>query len=955
MNANTQLLYEKNLSLLHKFHPRVWQQLQEDQQPFVGEVFTSPAGKPNLQAKNELGQEIIFHGSPEPDVDSISFLNKVSETDSGVVIITGFGLGYSPMALVQERPLIRKFVFFEPITGIFKQALAHRDLSPLLTDPRVILNIGQPPLEDIESALEPAGKELQMENAHLLHHMPSFSFSPIYETLAKKIYNYANLLNVNGATILKQARNFLNNRFQNFTIFQHHRLLTELQGAFTNIPAILVAAGPSLDKNIEQLKAVQDKALILAVDTALPALLSHGIIPHFVAAIDGDEVVYEKIAACASQSKDINLLCQAHATSKIAKTFPAKKIFWGLTDNRFESWFYESLFDKENQNPEKGAWSVAHFNLSAALNMQANPIIFIGQDLAFTDNKSHAGHTVLTGQNHMEDILTQKKDDVVWVEGWGGSKIPTTRGLYGVKLFFEEMMAQHEEHLFINATEGGAILTGAEHLPLAEALKKYCTVSHGVRDLMVRQIEKCPPPPVDKFTAQAKTMFAKIQQLQKSVQKILTTNKDATKKLEKTAKQPRPIRQYSDLSTALQKSLLTIEKLNRQIEQPHALWVLLSDLTMQGLKESERLKYEISTLENGQYQTWLQKKLQLTSVINNARLDALIFFGNLLEAILNFQNKEKSLLLSISTDDKKSTSKLLELTRLYFSNGYYTLAAPIVDHILAQSPDYSELLFYKGCIASEQREEELCRACFNKALAFSPDLSATIKTFRRQQGDNFIEYAEEYRSADKETFKNLLFKGLAFCPDHPAILKKLGEFAQEELKTIDEVSADNANKLTREWHHALEQYPGIAERLTSQHKASLFHHYGCLNAREQNYDAARQWISQAIALQPDNPEFHASMVSVFFELGDYGAGLTHLKEAVKIDRTYASNWEEIGDSLFQGGQHDDALAAYEQCLIALPDHLVLLKKMGDCYMALEQLEAAEAAYLSFKEKMSLVG
>lgn len=954
MNVSNQLFYEKNLTLLHTFHPRVWQQLQEDESP-IGEVFNSPAGKPNLKAKNELGEEIIFHGSPEPDVDSISFLNKVSETDSGVLIITGFGLGYSPMALVQERPLIRKFVFFEPFVGIFKQALIHRDLSPLLADPRVILNIGQSPLEDIESALNPAGKELQMENAHLLRHMPSFSFSPTYEALAKKIYDYANLLNVTGSTILKQARNFLSNRFQNLTIFQHHSLLDELQGAFADIPAILVAAGPSLDKNIEQLKAVQDKALILAVDTALPALLSHGVIPHFVAAIDGDEVIYEKIADCASLSKDITLLCQAHATPKIAKTFPAKKIFWGLTDNRFESWLYENLFDKKNQNPEKGAWSVAHFNLSAALNMQANPIIFIGQDLAFTDNKSHAGHTVLTGQNHMEDILTKKQDDVVWVEGWGGTKVPTTRGLYGVKLFFEEMMTQHERHLFINATEGGAILTGAQHLPLAEVLKKYCTGSHDVRDTIARQIEKSSPPPLDNLAARARVMLAEIRQLQKTVQKMLETNKEAALKLKKTSKQIRPVRQYSDLSTALQKAILSMEKLNRQIEQPHALWMLLSDLTMPGLKESERLKYEISTLPAGQYQTWLHKQLQLGSVINTARLDALIFFGNLLENFLNFQNNEKKLLLSISTANEEDTNKLLELARLYFKNGYYTLAAPIVDRILAQCPDLSEALFYKGCIASEQREEETCRTCFDKALILSPGLSPTIKEFRRQQGDAFLEYAEEYRLADKETFKNLLFKGLAFCPDHPEILEKLAALAQEELQTIKETSTDRANELARKWHHALQQYPELAEKLTPQHKASFLHHYGCLKAHEQNHTEAGRWISQAIALEPDNPEYHASLVSVLFELGDYETGLTHLKEAVKIDRTYASNWEEIGDSLLQGGQHEDALAAYEQCLMALPDHFVLLKKIGDCYLALEQLEAAEAAYLSFKEKLSLAG
>ena len=54
-----------------------------------------------------------------------------------------------------------------------------------------------------------------------------------------------------------------------------------------NIPAIIVAAGPSLNKNILELKRLKGRAFIIAVDTAIKPLLNAGIIPDMYAVVDG--------------------------------------------------------------------------------------------------------------------------------------------------------------------------------------------------------------------------------------------------------------------------------------------------------------------------------------------------------------------------------------------------------------------------------------------------------------------------------------------------------------------------------------------------------------------------------------------------------------------------------------------------------------------------------------------
>ena len=54
-------------------------------------------------------------------------------------------------------------------------------------------------------------------------------------------------------------------------------------------PGILVAAGPSLNKNIQELKKAKGKAFIVAVDTAIKPLLQEGILPDMFAIVDAEK------------------------------------------------------------------------------------------------------------------------------------------------------------------------------------------------------------------------------------------------------------------------------------------------------------------------------------------------------------------------------------------------------------------------------------------------------------------------------------------------------------------------------------------------------------------------------------------------------------------------------------------------------------------------------------------
>ncbi len=112
-------------------------------------------------------------------------------------------------------------------------------------------------------------------------------------------------------------------------------------------------------------------------------------------------------------------------------------------------------------------------------------------------------------------------------------------------------------------------------------------------------------------------------------------------------------------------------------------------------------------------------------------------------------------------------------------------------------------------------------------------------------------------------------------------------------------------------------------------------------------------MQAALKFTPDNPDLYATAAELFFAMQDFTNGITHLNKAVELDRSYAVLWENMGDHLHQTGEINDAIAAYEQGFIAIPENINLLKKIGDCYLENGQIEAAREVYKMVKEKYDL--
>jgi hypothetical protein len=244
----------------------------------------------------------------------------------------------------------------------------------------------------------------------------------------------------------------------------------EIQGKFKGYPAIIVASGPSLDKNIDVLKEAQDKAVIIACDASVPICKSHGVKPDGIASIERDEPTYLCYYKDRSFDEDLVLLGVDLLWPKIIEEYPGKMLLSDRTQRGFEKWWCNHF---ENIGEISVGSSSANVAFAFADLAGCNPIILIGQDLAFTDSKKHSDET-----HTFVEIEGENSDwqfDGTMVEDIYGNMLRTDRFYMMFKEWFEEAIAENRNRKVIDATEGGAKIKGAEIRTLKETIDAYCT------------------------------------------------------------------------------------------------------------------------------------------------------------------------------------------------------------------------------------------------------------------------------------------------------------------------------------------------------------------------------------------------------------------------------------------------------------------------------------------------
>lgn len=308
--------------------------------------------------------------------------------------------------------------------------------------------------------------------------------SPNYELImSKECESFKELfiqrlinIDANKNTINKFAGEFLQNIIDNISDYIYQYGLGDLKELFGNIdlegiPAVIVAAGPSLDKNVRELKNIKGKAFIISVDTALKSLAKENIVPDIAITVDPHKPIglfdHEKI-------NQVPLVYALGANANIKQVHHGMRIYENSTNSLLDSLIYK--FEKRVLRLSTGG-SVANDAFSLARELGFKTIIFIGLDLAYPYNKMHTESAYgMDLNNH----ISEEDDHYIQVEDIYGNMVKTEENMNIYRQWFEREVGLYPDIKVIDATEGGAKKRGMEILTLKDALQRECKSDKGV-------------------------------------------------------------------------------------------------------------------------------------------------------------------------------------------------------------------------------------------------------------------------------------------------------------------------------------------------------------------------------------------------------------------------------------------------------------------------------------------
>jgi hypothetical protein len=428
---------------------------------------------------------------------------------------------------------------------------------------------------------------------------------------------------------------------------------------------------------------------------------------------------------------------------------------------------------------------VAQLNLYAAILLGCSPIIFVGQDFAFSDDRSHAENIILSGQQKVQKMLAAKKE-LHYVPGTLGGTVATDRSFLSMKKTVEDTIRSNP-NTYINATEGGAHIEGTRVMPLQEVLAEFCRPgSASVATRIAEKLGQTTPPDM---AAVVKEFRATLKSGQVQLKYISQSDELGGRILGDVTKLERRVGMFTcfdRLPHELQKRLRKNDELHGKIDRDQ-IWHLLQDVTTEGLRDTERMKVAIEQLEGdpAQYLLWLRKSMVRLIEINKVRLRVLTdFFAKISQTIENFESEQ-----GLLRQDRPALQSSMALARLYMANGDIRLARPVLEEMLSDHHDLAEIHFLLGKIAALQVDFAAADRFFAEAQRLSPLLEAEIDVFRHECA---AEYLTFYR--DNLTGRKMLLKGLRYDCRHEGVRKQIMAVVDQDLAVRSNSSKSNGLK-----------------------------------------------------------------------------------------------------------------------------------------------------------------
>jgi len=570
--------YHQNLKLLSQRQPTLAQKLESSSFLPETEIVKTRNNLYTLKKQTPEGKFLFLHSQYDPQKEAQRIIEQQEIFKYANIAILGFGFGYQVKAIYEKIKNSCDFILIiEEDISLFKTALKYIDFSDILLKDNIYFSVGENPMI-VFRFLQAQSISLTANGLVVIRHAPSLKITPsYYQQIQAKLKDVMIWSKVNIISQVKTTNTYYHNIFENIPLLLKTPGIKNLFAKFKKVPAIIVAAGPSLNKNIDYLKKVSEDFLIIAVDTALRVLSAHQISPHIVVSIDftPDNLRY---------FKDINtggafLVVDPEVYPEIFRSYQGPKFIINLNNKSLCSWLVSMGIDKGSL--DKGL-SVAHTAFLLAKTFGCDPVIFIGQDLAYTAGISHSRDSIMSRKINPEKL----EEGFTFVDDIFDKKIPTSTSMFVFLKHFEDVL-YNLPFKCIDATEGGAKIKGTDCLCLREVIYTHRKPPNiNIRKILQEAAKETQQIDFDNFKTTIDHLIEELSRLQKNCSQGIALMKKFIARLSLPSINISALKQLS----------IEWKKITKDIYADKAIMVILRDNITDALVLQAKRAYQINEI-----------------------------------------------------------------------------------------------------------------------------------------------------------------------------------------------------------------------------------------------------------------------------------------------------------------------------------------------------------------------
>ncbi len=396
-----------------------------------------------------LGDRVLHPAEDQLAAARSDLGGLLEETRShDLVVMAGSGLGWHILAVL-DRPDPPSIIVYEPRAEL-REAMGEH--GPTLQN----LPVNE---EDFVSDEKGLAQALGRHLVYSQKRRVAFFSPPAYQNAFPDSVDAARVLvdqslarsRSNASTRSLKTGLWLDNMAENIIFWPEFPDATLFQDTLAGIPALVVGAGPSLDQSLAEVVDMQGRMFIFSAASALMPLSKVGVTPHVTMALEANDE--SRQFSGVDHSRTLLAAASTGHPNHFSRWSGPKSIF------HLQPWV-ANLARLGQVLPSGGHVTSAAFSL--ALLWGCDPIILVGQDLAYTHGRIHAA-----GRPGGED---EARDETVEVPAIGGGMVQTSPIMLSYLLWYEESasyLGKSGRNIY-NATAAGALIPGFNHRTLTE-------------------------------------------------------------------------------------------------------------------------------------------------------------------------------------------------------------------------------------------------------------------------------------------------------------------------------------------------------------------------------------------------------------------------------------------------------------------------------------------------------